>query len=233
MRGIGEIFDALISRAPDLIPEAVYACERCRDRGYFGDPARRCLCYLDAPMEARLARAGVGRDLLEASWNTYNRAELFRQRTASFPQPDSCLTLMGPVGTGKSHLAVAILRDWLASGGSGVYIHASALIAECQGSYDRGEKPDAVLARLYKPGLRVLDEAWGDRPTGLADDVQSQLIRRCLRDHLPLIVTTNLSEDALRQTEPKVCSRITGAGAVAIDFTGLPDYRQRAAGVDL
>ncbi len=230
MKPIGDLFASLISRAPEAVPGVAYACDRCRDRGYYGDPAIRCSCHLRVPVEERLAKAGVGKDLLGASWAGYERADALRKRIASFPQPDSCLTLMGPVGTGKSHLAVAILRDWLLSGGSGVYLEASILIGDCRACFERGEQPEDVLRRFYRPGLRVLDDAWGDRRTELADDVLSQFVRSCLRDRLPLIVTTNLTEEALRLVEPKVCSRITGAGAIAIDFTGLPDHRQRAAG---
>jgi hypothetical protein len=225
MKTFAEIAASLVRRPPELAPEPAFECAQCLDRGWYSEPARRCLCYLAKPIEERLAKAGVGKDLLGASWQTRTGGSK-PAKLATFPDPDSTVTLMGPVGTGKSHVAVALLRDWLIAGGSGRYLEASALIAECRNCYDRGEQQDAVILRYLRPGLLVLDDAWSDRPTELADDVVSILIRRRLRDRLPTVITTNLDAVLLYRTEPRICSRVMGTGALIFNFEGLPDHRQ-------
>jgi len=230
MRRFDDILSSLALKPPAFDPSMCYRCERCRDQGWItrGADASPCPCRMERPIEERLAAAGVGRDLLHASWD--NLKGISRSDIAGFPDPDSCVTLLGPVGTGKSHVAVAILREFLLAGKSGRFIESAALVRECRECFDVGEQPDAVIARYLKLDIRVLDDAYAERKTEFADEALSLFIRRCMRDRLPLVITTNLTEEALRRIEPKVCSRITGNGSIPLDFTGQPDRRQAAGG---
>lgn len=229
MKSLSRLLTELAARAPEVVPGIEPRCEHCQDRGWevLDRTARPCRCRTSRPIEERLAAVGVGADLIRCSWETYAGADAYRRKLGRFPSPDACATLWGSTGAGKSHAAVAILRETLLAGGTGVFLPASRLISECRASFDRGEQPEDVMARYYKPGLRVLDEAWGDRRTEMADDVTSQFIRRCLSQALPLVITTNLTEAQVNTIEPRVASRIFGVGSVSIDFSGLPDRRRQ------
>jgi DNA replication protein DnaC len=230
-RPLDSIVASLASRAPE--PE--FSCQECRDRGFVvvsdggAGTARTCGCRLNRPMEERLRLAGVGADLLHARMENL-QGHLRNVDLSTFPDPDSCVTLMGPTGTGKSHLAVALLAQWLERGRTARFLEASALVSECRACFDNGEQPESVIRRHIKPDLLVLDEAYADRETPLADEVISILIRRRLRFRKALVTTTNLSERQLEAIEPRVMSRSTGLGAIAIDTTGLPDWRRAAGG---
>ncbi len=228
MKPLTKLLSALAERAPEGIPEAEFQCELCQDRGWqvLGTKARPCRCRINRPAAEGLAAVGVGADLIHCSWENYRNGEPYRQDLKRFPSPDACAVLWGPTGAGKSHAAVAVLREFLLAGGTGIFLPASRLIFECRASYDRGEQPEDVIARYLKPGIRVLDEAWGDRRTEMADDMTSQFIRRCLSAGLPLVITTNLTEAQVNAVEPRVASRIFGAGSVSLDFSGLPDRRR-------
>ncbi|HSF40353.1 MAG TPA: ATP-binding protein [Thermoanaerobaculia bacterium] len=230
-RPLAEVLSQLTAKAPEFVPEAAYRCDLCRDKGWTVEPdggngtSRTCSCVTGRPVEEKLKAAGVGADLLHASF-TNLRGPIADVDLSTFPEPDSCLTLMGPVGAGKSHLAVAYLRKWLEGGQTGRFIESAAFVDECRASYDAGEQPHNVIGRYLRPDLRVLDDAYSDRKTDFADEAISLLIRRCLRERAPLIITTNLTEAQLYKIEPRVCSRVTGLGAIALDFTGQPDRRK-------
>lgn len=234
MKPLGEILSALVAKAPAEMPEPTYRCEECRDSGWERiasqpGPVKPCRCVTSRPIKERLRGLGVEAKLLGA---TLENLEPPRPDLSTFPEPDSCLCLMGPVGTGKSHTAVAILRDFVLRGKRCRYLPADQFIGDCRASYEDGGRPDVLIANLLRYELIVLDEAYGDRKTDFADDVTSLLIRRCLREQIPLVVTTNQGERELMQIEPKIASRVTcqpGSGALAYDYTGRPDFRRVAA----
>jgi DNA replication protein DnaC len=232
-RSVGRILENLLSRAPNTLPQEEPSCQLCHDRGWIVEAdggagkSRPCKCHTDRPIEILLRYSGVGDDLLHAEMSNL-KGPLATLDLSSFPVPDSCLTLLGPVGTGKSHLAVALLRRWLLSGRSGRFVEVRQLLADCRVCMQSNGSADELVAALSRRDLLVLDEAYADRRTDFADDLLSGLIRRRLRDRRPTIITTNLTEDELERIEPRVASRATGAGAIAISTKGQPDRRRAA-----
>lgn len=71
-----------------------------------------------------------------------------------------CLVIAGHYGTGKTHLAVAIIREFAMSGISAMYTTADGLIRGYKASYDRANGLDesAVFASYAGKDLLVIDE---------------------------------------------------------------------------
>ena len=229
-RNLGSILETLVAKAPAETPES-YRCVECRDRGWITagqGSVRPCPCRVSRSIEERLAAAGVGADLLHATRANLH-GSLAKVDLSSWPSSDNILTLMGPVGTGKSHLAAALIREGLEAGERCRFVAARVLIDRCRASVDRKERYEDVLAEYRRADRLAVDECWADRRTDFADDVLSGLIRQRHADTRPTIITTNLTEVELERIEPRVTSRITGVGSLAISTVGLPDRRRTAA----
>lgn len=100
------------------------------------------------------------------------------------------LYLVGDVGVGKSHLAVAIMRVVLTEGdGIGVvYDSADRLITKVQDSYGQGTT-DELIEKRAAAGLYVLDDLGREKPTADALRVLVTILDE--REGAPTVITSN------------------------------------------
>jgi DNA replication protein DnaC len=133
------------------------------------------------------------------------------------------LLLMGPVGTGKTHLAVAVMRAIQA----GVLISAIELLQEILESYrTHAGCPRLELARDTE--LLVLDDLGAEASGDWATREIFELIGYRYEMALPLIVTTNCTLASLgKRLGPRTVSRLSEMCEV-VQLSG-PDYRIKKA----
>lgn len=110
----------------------------------------------------------------------------------------SGLYVFGPVGTGKSQLAVSIIRRFLYMGilreRDIVYDRARSMITELQDRYTTGRVHEFSEAR-YRAGLWVYEDAGTEKHTPDAFRVMEDIFDH--RDGHPTIVTSNLNRPDL------------------------------------
>lgn len=137
------------------------------------------------------------------------------------------LVLLGPVGVGKTRLAIAACRD---ANDRGIdvryYLTAEALDLLRPGG------PDGALDALAHADRLILDDLGSERPTDWTAERLGILLDRRWRDERPTIVTTNLATAAndesnalLAAVGPRSYSRLVGDDALAIRLSG--DDRRR------
>src|SRR5687767_4845519 len=100
-------------------------CAQCDGTGFVVDEAdgvsraKRCACDLLPPSERDVASSGIPKRYLECSFDNYHPFDdgqvkplaLARAYASNYPDVARGLMFTGPCGTGKTHLAVAILRQ--------------------------------------------------------------------------------------------------------------------------
>lgn len=115
-------------------------------------------------------------------------------------QADEGLYLCGPVGTGKTHLAVAGLLAQRADGLSARFVTAQELIFLCRDEIRRGEGLEEILEVLRRPDVLLLDDLGVENSTDFSREVFGTVIDRVVRDCSPLlIVTSNYDLDGLAE----------------------------------
>jgi DNA replication protein DnaC len=108
------------------------------------------------------------------------------------------LTLSGGRDLGKSHLAIAVCREWLSRGQPAKLVFVPALLDWLREVMDKPADQLADRMRiLCQVPLLVMDDLGVQRPTDWAKERLITIVDYRYQNALPLMVTTNNSVEAL------------------------------------
>jgi DNA replication protein DnaC len=185
-------------------------CERCFGTGMevvLGKGARRCACRLVNLRGRLFEQSRVPKRHEQCSLSNYqpsadNVSQLlaFKQSyhlVREYPANERGLLFAGPVGVGKTHLAVAILRGLLEKGARSLFCEYGTLLKEIQDSYNPISRTSemSVLAPVYEAEVLVLDELGASKPTDWVLDTMTHIIGRRYNDKRLTIFTTNYMDE--------------------------------------
>lgn len=104
------------------------------------------------------------------------------------------LLLMGPPGSGKTHLAVAALRALMAKGFAGLFFDYQNLLDKIRSGYDAAShSSDKEAYRVAMDAeILLLDDLGAHRVTDWVEDTVTSIITSRCNQRRPLIATTNL-----------------------------------------
>ena len=129
------------------------------------------------------------------------------------------LLLIGNTGTGKTHLAVAALRQIIDKGFEGLFYNYQNLLNSIKAGYDpssNSSNREAYQSALDAEVL-LLDDLGAHRATDWVEDTVNSIITYRCDNRKPLLATTNMPD--------------ADAGSVVVQKSGLdkPEYRRTLA----
>ena len=191
---------------------AVEPCPFCKGFGVVETPEGKvvtCRCRIVDLAGARLKAAEIPERYRDCTIDNYKlnlpvthpshaRARAMAKRfIEGWKTTDRGLIFVGPVGVGKTHLSVAILRQLVEECGvRGIFCDFSDLLERIKATFSptNPDSADDVLAPYRDADLLVLDELGAQRPTPWVQDVLYGLINTRYNRRRMTIVTSNYSD---------------------------------------
>ena len=189
------------------------------------DRARRTAAEL-----ARLSNLDAVRNKTFATFNPFipGLREVVPRIRSYARQPDGWLTLVGPYGVGKTHLAAAIANEALDRGQGVLFAVVPDLLDHLRATFG----PESTVAYderfelVRTVPLLILDDLGTESATAWAREKLYQLINHRYNYRLATVVTTNLKPEAI---EPRIYSRLCDPACGTMLMVVAPDYRRRTA----
>lgn len=185
-----------------------WACPDCAGRGGFVhredgyDQWRTCECRAFLRRLETFNAAHLGRRFARSTLESYvahtprQRAALHLARmwTDGWRKREKGIAFFGPVGTGKTHLAVGIFRELtLRHGASCRFVDFGHLLADLKRSYERSEGEADIMEPLARVEVLLIDELGKGRATEWENTVLDDLVSRRYNANRLTLFTTNFS----------------------------------------
>lgn len=221
---------------PDALTEKPF-CAACGDTGYLPD-GTMCAClrayYVRAQNRELSKLLNIGAQSFDsfdmeyyskAVWpeygmSPYDNMDLIRETcwryARSFGKGSGSLLLTGTPGLGKTFLSACIAREVSRQGFSVVYDTAGRLFDDFEAVKFGDDQRDLTQKYLHCD-LLIVDDLGTEMTTQFTQSVLYRVVNDRLLQNRPMIVSTNLSDSALRQRySPAIASRLLGAFEICL-----------------
>src|SRR4030081_3834116 len=191
-------------------------CPLCAGSGWKPVPGMpesgvtRCDCQLKARGGALISSASIPKRYEHCELSNFttdfpgaDRSIALAQISASRfvqefdPRDGAGLLLVGGIGTGKTHLAVGILKEMIATRGTAcLFCDYRELLKQIQNSYNDSVKATElqVLRPVFEAEVLLLDELGAVKPTEWVWATVSLILNTRYNDTRTTIITTNFAD---------------------------------------
>jgi DNA replication protein DnaC len=208
-----------------------------RERQWQEEEAQREEARRKESARRLLAESNLGERFKSRVFGTYkvtakNRSAYEAARTfvADFSAEETKgrgMILTGPVGTGKTHLAAAIVNELVKTGRSCVYGNVTALLGRLRGSYNaEGDSESEIMQKFCNADLLVVDDIGKEKTTEWVQEKLYAIINHRYEHYKKIVITTN---DQFKTLESKLGEAAVSRLVEMCDgyLVGGEDYRKR------
>lgn len=132
--------------------------------------------------------------------------------------------LFGPVGSGKTHLAISALAEYIIAGARCKFLGAADFVCGVQGAYGN---PKEIVRELLDYRVVLIDDLGAERATESSRAALLYLVDQLYGARKKFIVTSNQTPAEIHAFEPRIMSRLTEICTLV--ELAADDYRIRSA----
>ncbi len=221
---------------PEDYTDVHYFCKKCSDSGFVETSI--CSCFREMLIKENIKSSGIGRLIEKQSFENFSLSrypeearELMEKNlnaakdfVNAFPSNEiKNLLLIGPTGTGKTHLSTAIAKALIERGAEVLYDSAQNIVSafekdKFKSGYGQYE-PEG--AKYLECDLLILDDLGTEFVSQFTVSCLYNLLNTRINKGLSTVISTNLSPEELSEKyEDRIYSRIVGADSRILLFKG-------------
>lgn len=226
---------------PENYTDVQYTCPLCADTGFQG--IRMCTCFREALIRENIRSSGIGNLMDRQSFENFDLAWYKKKSEQTYTQMHRVyehakayaegfhagsenLLLIGPTGSGKTHVSTAIASVVVSRGYGVIYDTAQNVIEAFEADHFRRSRDEGHASDKYlECDLLVLDDLGTEFLNSFSLSCLYNLINTRQNRGLSTVISTNLSVKGLAERyEDRIYSRLVGNGFRILPFDG-DDHR--------
>lgn len=182
-------------------------CQHCGGTGWEfveGKGVRPCQCKKAVRTDLLLAQSKIPHRFMHCGFDNFKDTCISVSRASGatlkfvdeYPVVDVGLLYLGACGVGKTHLAVAALKELIKKGIPGMFYDFRDLLKEIQDSYNPNTHTSElkILAPIFEAEVLVLDELGASKPTEWVQETMTHIINKRYNDRKVTIFTSNYQD---------------------------------------
>lgn len=223
---------------PEDYTEVKYTCKRCSDTGSV-DGIKMCTCLREIIVRERIAASAMGRLIETQSFDNFDLSSysydpkvqekmkmvvaMAKNYVRDFGKRRDNLLLIGPTGTGKTHISTAIARELIHQGYDVIYDSTQNILSDFESDRFRSNygRNDTISDKYLDCTLLIIDDLGTEFSNQFTVSTLYNLLNTRQNRGLATVISTNLTPDELaRKYEDRIYSRIIGGNSKILPFEG-------------
>jgi len=188
-----------------------------RKEGAPGNMAVACECGMEERAKTVMERARIPKRYEHCDFESFSTDIGTAQQQQSlkhaklqvegflrdYPATEQGLLLAGPSGVGKTHLAVAALKELIHRGHGGLFCDYRELLKEIQASYNAASESTemGILEPIRAAEVLILDDLGASKPSDWVRDIVSIVLNARYNEKRTTIITTNYVDNPQSEGE--------------------------------
>ncbi len=213
-----------------------YTCNECSDTGYVG--TRVCNCLKEIIVRERITASAMGKLIEKQSFDNFDLQKysydpkiqekmtmvlaLAKNFVRDFDKRKDNLLLIGPTGTGKTHISTSIARELMHKGYDVIYDSTQNILSDFESDRFRNNfgREENRSDKYLDCTLLIIDDLGTEFSNQFTISTLYNLLNTRQNKGLATVISTNLSpEELARKYEDRIYSRIIGCAKV-LPFEG-------------
>ncbi len=222
---------------PEDYTDVKYSCPECSDTGAVG--TRVCRCLKEIIIKERIASSAMGKLIEQQSFDNFDLScysydpkvaekmkmilAMAKNYVRDFDKNRDNLLLIGPTGTGKTHISTAIARELIHKGYDVIYDSTQNIISDFEADRFRSNygREENRAEKYLDCTLLIIDDLGTEFSNQFTVSTIYNLLNERQNKGLATVISTNLSPDELaRKYEDRIYSRIIGGTSKILPFEG-------------
>lgn len=220
---------------PEDYTDVKYSCEKCSDSGFVD--GKMCSCFREALLRENILSSGIGNLIDKQSFENFDLDSydeetrdfmesvyiIAKNYAKTFGKDSKNLLLIGPTGTGKTHISTAIAKTVIEAGYEVLYDSVQNIISAFE------EDKFKSGYGLYEPkgqkyldcDLLIIDDLGTEFTSQFTLSCLYNLLNSRMNKSLATVISTNLEKNQLERVyEDRIFSRICGLDTIQLAFYG-------------